>query len=159
MKIIVGCDHGGYDLKVEIVRHLRHLGHEVEDIGVHSLSSVDYPEYAIKVGRAVAGGSFDRGVLVCGSGIGMCIAANRIPGVRAVQVSEPYAARMARRHNDSNVLCLGGRFIGLGLATEVLEVWLNEPFEGGRHQRRVDMIDSLSISGAEVGLVWKAHSE
>lgn len=150
MKIIVGCDHGGYELKVKIVAHLSNLGYELEDIGTHGLSSVDYPEYAIKVGRAVADGSFERGILVCGSGIGMCIAANRIPGVRAVQAGEPYAAKMSRRHNDSNVLCLGGRFIGLDLATEVVDVWLKEAFEGGRHQRRVDMIDSLSTSGAEV---------
>ncbi|MCK8601923.1 ribose 5-phosphate isomerase B [Syntrophobacteraceae bacterium DRH4] len=141
MKIMVGCDHGGYELKEKLVVHLRQQGHQVEDIGAHSLDSVDYPEYAVKVGRAVAGGAVERGILVCGSGIGMCIAANRIPGVRAVQANEPYAAKMARRHNDSNVLCLGGRFLGPGLAAEVVDVWLAEAFEGGRHQKRVEMID------------------
>lgn len=144
MKIMVGCDHGGYELKVKILLFLRDLGHEVEDIGVHSEQSCDYPLYAIKVGRAVAGREVDRGILICGSGIGMCIAANRIPGVRAVRANEPYAAKMSRRHNDSNILCLGGRFIGLDLAAEVVDVWLREPFEGGRHQRRVELIDSLS---------------
>lgn len=116
----------------------------MEDVGVHDSQSCDYPHYALKVGRAVAEGRADRGILICGSGIGMCIAANRIHGVRAVQATEPYAAKMSRRHNDSNVLCLGGRFIGVDLAVEVVNVWLDEPFEGGRHQRRVDQIDSLT---------------
>jgi len=141
---MVACDHGGYELKEKILPHLQDQGYEVADIGVHSRESCDYPLYAITVGRAVAGCEVDRGILICGSGVGMCIAANRIAGVRAVQANEPYVAKMSRRHNDSNILCLGGRFIGLDLATEVVDVWLKEPFEGGRHQRRVELIDSLS---------------
>lgn len=142
MKIMIGADHAGYELKVKVAEHLRRADHEVQDIGTHSLDSVDYPDYAFRVARAVAQGTVDRGILVCGSGIGMSMAANRIPGVRAVLASEPYAAKMSRRHNDSNVLCLGGRFIGLDLALEIVSVWLAEPFEGGRHSRRVDLLDN-----------------
>jgi ribose 5-phosphate isomerase B len=144
MKIVIGCDHAGLELKELIAAHLKALHHEVEDVGTYSSESVDYPYYAAKVARAVAAGKHDRGILVCGSGLGMCMAANRIPGARAVHVCEPYAARMSRRHNDSNILCLGGRFIGRDLAFEVVDVWLNEIFEGGRHQRRVDLIDRLT---------------
>ncbi len=143
MKIIIGCDHGGFELKAKIAPLLISEGHEVLDIGVDSLESVDYPLYAVRVGKAVAGGEADRGVLICGSGIGMCIAANRVPGVRAVNASEPYSAKMSRHHNDSNVLCLGGRFIGLDMAVEIVSVWLKEPFDGGRHERRVRLIDEL----------------
>ena len=144
MKIIVGCDHGGFDLKERILEHLRGLTHEVEDIGTFNRESVDYPAIAIKVAQAVASGEANRGILVCGSGIGMCMTANRVAGVRAVQASDSYEAKMSRRHNDSNVLCLGGRLIGPDLAAEVLDIWLTEPFEGGRHQRRIDLIDTLA---------------
>jgi len=144
MKIMIGCDHGGLDLKEKIFAHLRGSAHQVEDIGVHSPESVDYPHYAVRVARAVVGGEAERGILVCGSGLGMCIAANRIEGVRAVHVSEPYGAKMSRRHNDSNVLCLAGRFIGQDMAFEIVKVWLEEPFEGGRHQRRIDLIEQLT---------------
>ncbi|MCE5244667.1 MAG: ribose 5-phosphate isomerase B [Syntrophobacteraceae bacterium] len=143
MKIILGSDHGGYELKEKISLYLKDRNYEVEDIGTHGHESVDYPYYAVQVARAVAEGKADRGILVCGSGIGMCITANRIPGARAVNASEPYEAKMSRRHNDSNILCLGGRFIGQDLAMEILETWLAESFEGGRHKRRVDLIDSL----------------
>ncbi len=148
MKIMVGCDHGGLDLKGKIFTHLAKLDCQVLDIGTHSPESVDYPVYALQVARSVAAGEVDRGILICGSGIGMCIAANRVPGVRAVQASEPYAAKMSRRHNDSNVLCLGGRFLGPDLALEILQAWLAEPFEGGRHQRRVDLIDTPSTTSS-----------
>lgn len=144
MKIIVGCDHGGYELKEKVVPHLKSQNYDVEDVGTHSMESVDYPVYALKVARAIADGRADRGILICGSGIGMCMTANRVSGVRAIQISEPYAAKMSRRHNDSNILCLGGRFIGQDLAFEVVDTWLKEPFEGGRHQRRVDLMDSLA---------------
>jgi ribose 5-phosphate isomerase B len=144
MKIMIGCDHGGFELKVKIVLHLRDQGYEVEDTGANNSKAVDYPSYAVKVGQAVAAGEVERGILVCGTGTGMCIAANRISRVRAVVANEPYAAKMSRRHNDSNVLCLGGRLIGLGMAMEILNVWLNESFEGGRHQRRVELIDTLT---------------
>lgn len=143
MNIMVGCDHGGYQLKSVLVPHLRQLGHDVEDIGVFSPESCDYPQYALTVAHGVAKGEVERGLLVCGSGVGMCIAANRVRGVRAVRADEPYTAKMSRRHNDSNVLCLGGRLIGVDMAVEILTVWLHEPFEGGRHQRRVDLIDRL----------------
>jgi ribose 5-phosphate isomerase B len=144
MKIIVGCDHGGVELKDKIVPLLNSLNHHVEDIGTHGLESVDYPYYAAKVAGAVAEGKAERGILVCGSGIGMCMTANRIPGIRAVQASNPYEAKMSRCHNDSNVLCLGGRFLGQDLAFEIVKTWLAENFEGGRHQRRIDLIDSLT---------------
>lgn len=144
MKIMIGCDHAGLELKEAVAARLTILHHEVEDIGTHSPESVDYPYYAARVARAVAEGEKDRGILVCGSGLGMCMVANRIPGVRAVHVCEPYAAKMSRRHNDSNVLCLGGRFIGRDLAIEIVDVWLNEAFEGGRHRRRVELIERLT---------------
>lgn len=149
MKIIIGCDHGGYELKEKILSHLKAANYEVEDIGTSSAESVDYPPYAVQVARAVSGGQADRGILICGSGIGMCMTANRIRGARAVVVSEPFSAKMSRRHNDSNILCLGGRFIGPDMAMEILRTWLDEPFEGGRHQRRVDLIDDLSRDGSK----------
>jgi ribose 5-phosphate isomerase B len=144
MKIIIGSDHGGYELKQIVVSFLTQLGHQVEDIGTHSNESVDYPEYAVQVARSVTDGLSDRGILICGSGIGMCMTANRITGARAALVSEPYAARMSRRHNDSNILCLGGRLVGDQLALEIVSAWLQEEFEGGRHQRRVDLIEQLT---------------
>ncbi len=144
MKIIIGCDHAGWELKEILVPYMKTLNHEVEDIGTYGSDSVDYPYYAASVARAVAAGETDRGILVCGSGLGMCMVANRIPGARAVHVCEPYAARMSRRHNDSNILCLGGRFLGRDLAIEIVNVWLNEAFEGGRHQRRVELIERLT---------------
>ena len=143
MKIIVGSDHGGFELKGKIAAYLKEQGYEVEDVGAHGPESVDYPVYAFKVAGAVARGEAERGVLVCGSGIGMSMVANRVAGVRAVAAFEPYGAKMSRRHNDSNVLCLGERFTGLGLAIEILAQWLGEPFEGGRHKRRVDLIDQI----------------
>lgn len=144
MKIAVGSDHAGYELKGTAIEHLKALGHEVLDAGPDGPESVDYPYFATLVAKAVAAGDVERGVLICGSGIGMCMAANRVRGVRAVQASEPYSARMSRRHNDSNVLCLGSRFLGVDLALEIVDVWLSELFEGGRHQRRVELIDQLS---------------
>jgi ribose 5-phosphate isomerase B len=150
MKIMIGCDHGGYDLKQVVVKHLQQMDHQVEDIGTHSRESVDYPQYATRVAHAVAEARFERGILICGSGIGMCITANRIPGVRAALVSEPYAAKLSRRHNNSNILCLGGRLLGDQLALEIVDVWLREEFEGGRHERRVALVDRLTADlGAE----------
>ncbi len=148
MKIIIGCDHAGYDLKEKVLPRLKSAEYTVEDVGTHDLQSVDYPVYAARVARAVARGDADRGILICGSGIGMSLAANRFPGVRAAVVTEPYAAKMSRRHNDSNVLCLAARFTGDQLAYEILDVWLKEPFEGGRHQRRVEMIEQVGGGGA-----------
>jgi len=147
MKIMIGCDHAGWELKELLTPHLRALHHEVEDIGTYGPESVDYPQYGVRVAQAVAEGKAERGILVCGSGLGMCMVANRVPGVRAVNVCEPYAAKMSRRHNDSNVLCLAGRFIGRDLALEIVTVWLNETFEGGRHQRRLELIERLTQKG------------
>lgn len=144
MKIAIGSDHAGYELKQKVAAYLKDLGHEVKDVGTHGPESVDYPRYAMEVARRVAKGEDERGVLICGSGIGMCMTANRVLGVRAVVGYEPYGAKMSRRHNNSNVLCLGSRFQGQDLVFEVLNVWLEESFEGGRHQKRIDLIDQLA---------------
>ncbi len=143
MNIIIGADHGGLQLKETIISFLGKNGFDIVDIGTNSPDSVDYPIYAFRVARAVAAGEADRGILVCGSGIGMCMAANRVPGVRAVSAYEPFGAKMSRRHNNSNILCLGERLTGRDLALEIVSVWLAEEFEGGRHARRVDLIDTL----------------
>ncbi|HYA42730.1 MAG TPA: ribose 5-phosphate isomerase B [Syntrophobacteraceae bacterium] len=141
MKVYIGADHAGFLLKELVASSLREANIDVVDIGTNSSDPVDYPVYAFQVARAVAEGRADRGILVCGSGIGMSIAANRLPGVRAVNGHEPFEARISRRHNDSNVLCLGSRFLGVDLALEIVSQWLDEPFEGGRHKRRIDLID------------------
>ena len=143
MKVCIGADHAGFALKELVASSLREADMEVVDVGTNSPDSVDYPVYALRVARAVERGQADRGILVCGSGIGMCMAANRVQGVRAVHGCEPFGARMSRRHNDSNVLCLGSRFTGVDLALEIVREWIKEPFEGGRHKRRIDLIDSL----------------
>ncbi len=141
MRIAVGSDHAGFPLKEEIITLLRELGHEVEDFGCPSTQSVDYPSYAKEVAVAVAQGRFHRGILICGTGIGMSITANRFRGVRAALCHELLTARMSRAHNDANILCMGARIIGPGLAREMVKVWLETPFEGGRHERRICMID------------------
>lgn len=140
MRVHLGSDHAGFAMKQELKEYIRSLGHEVTDVGPESEDSVDYPVYAHVVGRAVASGEADFGVLVCGSGLGMAIAANKIEGVRAVQVTDPEFARMARLHNDANVLTLAGRYTDLPLAQRIIDVFFGTAFEGGRHQRRVDMI-------------------
>lgn len=143
MKIAVGADHGGFELKTLIARRLCELGHEIEDFGADSSESVDYPHYAQVVGRAVAAGKFARGILICGTGIGIGIAANKVRGIRAASCSDTYSARMSRQHNDANILCLGGRVVGPGLALDIVDVWLAAEFEGGRHARRVGMIRQI----------------
>ncbi len=142
MKIYIGSDHAGFSLKELVASSLRQTDIEVVDVGTNSQDSVDYPVYASRVARAVRDGQADRGILVCGSGIGMCMAANRLSGVRAVNGHEPFEARMSRRHNDSNILCLGSRFVGVDLALEIVNEWIKEPFEGGRHKKRIDLIDN-----------------
>ena len=144
MRICIGADHAGWSLKDLIASLLREIGIEVIDIGTNGPESVDYPVYAFRVARAVAGGEADRGILVCGSGVGMCISANKVPGIRAIHGFEPFGARMSRRHNDCNVLCLGSRFTGSDLALEIVRSWIDEPFEGGRHKRRIDLIENLA---------------
>jgi ribose 5-phosphate isomerase B len=144
MKICIGADHAGWELKDTIASHLGQTGIDIVDMGTNGPDSVDYPVYAFRVARAVVASEADLGILVCGSGIGMCMAANRVRGARAVNGYEPFGARMSRRHNNSNILCLGSRFTGRDLALEIVQEWLKEPFEGGRHQRRVDLIDDLA---------------
>ena len=135
MKVAVGCDHAGFPLKETVIAALRKLGAEVVDFGTHSLESVDYPDFGERVGRAVASGEVDRGVVICGTGIGVSIAANKVPGVRAALCHDVYSARMSRAHNDANVLAMGARVIGPGLAEAIVEAWLTTSFEGGRHAR------------------------
>ncbi|MEJ2034217.1 MAG: ribose 5-phosphate isomerase B [Deltaproteobacteria bacterium] len=139
MKIAIGCDHGGIGLKEEICSLLADLEYEVDDQGCHRAVSVDYPEFAQAVCREVIDGRCERGILICGTGIGMSMVANRHPQIRAALCHELYSARMSREHNDANVLCLGARVIGLGLATEIVRTWLATDFTGGRHQRRIAM--------------------
>ena len=138
-KIIIGSDHGGYKLKNEIIKHLETLGYEVSDLGCYSLDSCDYPVIAAAVVKEVLAQN-TRGILVCGTGIGMSIAANRFNGIRASHCTDTFTARMTRAHNDSNVLCLGERITGTGLAIDIVDIWLKTEFEGGRHQKRIDMI-------------------
>ena len=139
--IAIASDHAGIALKAEIQRVLEGLGAEVEDLGPADTASVDYPDYAHLLSRAVSDGRIERGVLICGSGIGMSMAANRHPGVRAALCHDAYTAEMARRHNDANVLCIGERTTGLGVAAQIVRVFFETPFEGGRHQRRVAKIE------------------
>ncbi|MBN1204632.1 MAG: ribose 5-phosphate isomerase B [Myxococcaceae bacterium] len=140
MKIILASDHAGLELRQDLAASLRERGVPFEDVGPTSRDSVDYPDFARKVARAVAAGEYTHGVLVCGTGIGMSIVANKHAGVRAALCTTEFEARMARAHNDANVLCVGQRVVGAGVARGILEVFLATPFEGGRHERRVQMI-------------------
>ncbi len=142
--IAIASDHGGFAMKNQIVEHLRARGVEIEDLGCHTEERVDYPVYAETLGRAVAAGTYERGILVCGTGIGMSIAANKIPGVRAALCADCYSAEMARQHNDANVLCLGGRTLGSELAKRIVDIYLQTPFSGAEHHaRRIAMIGEL----------------
>ena len=138
-KIFIGSDHGGYRLKNEIIKHLETLGHEVSDKGCFSEESCDYPVIAKSVAKEVISNSA-KGILVCGTGIGMSIAANRYEGVRASHCTDTFSARMTRAHNDSNILCIGERITGTGLALDIVDIWLRTEFDGGRHQKRIDML-------------------
>ncbi len=142
MRIAIGSDHGGFELKEVIKPLLNELGHQVEDVGCFSTDSVDYPDQAMEVVSLIKSGKAERGILICGTGIGMSIAANRASGIRATLCHELFTAEMSRRHNDSNILCMGGRVIGPGLALEMVKIWLSTPFEGGRHSRRLSKIDN-----------------
>ncbi|HEX9714455.1 MAG TPA: ribose 5-phosphate isomerase B [Desulfurivibrionaceae bacterium] len=139
MKIAIGCDHGGIGLKAEIVPLLQELGHTVDDNGCYSTDSVDYPDFAKAVCAQVQNNSCERGILICGTGVGMSMVANRFEGIRAALGNELFTARMSREHNDANVLCLGARVVGPGLAVEIVRAWVSTEFAGGRHQRRIDM--------------------
>lgn len=143
MKIGIGNDHTALALKAEIIEFLKAKGHEVVDYGTTSSESCDYPVYGEIVGRAVAKGEVDRGILICGTGLGISLAANKVKGVRAAVCSEPFTAKMSRQHNDCNILAFGARVVGAELAKMMVEIWLETEFEGGRHQRRVDLITQI----------------
>lgn len=144
LRIAIGSDHAGYPLKEEVANALRDDGYEVTDFGAFSVESVDYPDIAVDVSSAVAGADYDRGILICGTGIGMSITANKMKGIRAAATSEPYSARMARAHNNANVLCMGARVVGPGVAHEIAKSFLDTEFEAGsRHERRVNKMNAL----------------
>jgi ribose 5-phosphate isomerase B len=143
MEIALGADHAGFALKEKIEGELQRLGHAVHDLGAESEQSVDYPDFAVRVCREVTGGQAERGILVCGTGIGMSMAANKLPGIRAANVCSEAAARLSREHNDANVLALGGRLLEENQALAIVRTWLQTDFLGGRHQRRVDKIAAL----------------
>ena len=147
MRIAIASDHAGFDQKAELVPFLESLGHEVLDLGPETCDRVDYPDYAAAVGRAVANGEADRGVLVCGTGIGMALAAGKIAGIRAANITSPEFAELCRRHNDANVITLSGRFVSLEENQRILKVFLVAEFEGGRHAQRVAKIMELDITG------------
>ncbi len=142
MKIALSADHAGVDLKDELAAWLSEQGHDILDLGTHGHESVDYPDFGARLGRAIAEGKAERGIAVCGSGIGISIAVNRNPACRCALVNEPLSAALARQHNDANVLALGGRLTGIELAKACVTAFLTTPFEGGRHQRRVDMLSN-----------------
>lgn len=146
MRIIIGSDHAGFPLKEDVAAFLRQRGHTVTDVGTDSETPVDYPDYAWRVARAVAGRSQDRGILVCGTGTGMAIAANKVPGIRAVVALDEETARLGRAHNDTNVLALAGRRTAKDEARKIVQTWLETPFEGNRHERRLDKIREMEKS-------------
>lgn len=143
MKVALGADHGGFELKETIRRHLETQGIEVQDLGTHSKDSVDYPKYGFAVGSAIIKEKADLGIVVCGTGLGISMAANKIPGIRAAVCSETFSARMAREHNNANILALGARVIGVGLALDIVDVFLKTEFTGGRHALRVNLISDI----------------
>ncbi len=143
-KIAIGNDHVGLSLKREIADYLKEKGYEVMDLGTDSSERCDYPVFGEKVGRAVASGKADLGIAICGTGVGISLAANRVKGIRAVVCSEPYSAKLSREHNDTNVLAFGARVVGTELAKMIVDAWLDARFEGGRHERRVKMLDEIS---------------
>lgn len=146
MKIAIGCDHGGLEHKNAIAEHLKERGFEVCDFGIYEQLSVDYPDIAVKVCASITSGECERGILVCGTGIGMSIAANKVKGIRAAACSEHFSAKYTRLHNNSNILCLGGRVIGVGTALELADLFVDTDFEGDRHQRRINKITEIENS-------------
>lgn len=141
LKVAIGSDHGGFYLKGKIAEYLEAKGITFKDYGIHTLEVSDYPEIAEAVAKDVAARKYDRGILVCGTGVGMAITANKTKGIRAVNCTDTYSARASRAHNDTNVLCLGERVLGEHLALDIVDMWLKTGFEGGRHKRRIDMIE------------------
>jgi len=144
--IVIGCDHAAYELKEKLKAFLLQRGTFVEDVGPHGTTSVDYPDYGKKVAELVAAGRYPRGILLCGTGLGMSMVANRFPGIRAALCHDLFGAIMSRKHNDANILVLGGRVTGETLAEEIVKVWLETPFEGGRHQDRLNLFDRIDGS-------------
>ena len=143
MKIAVACDHGGLELKAAVLKYLSEHGHEVRDFGTCTADSCDYPDFALPAAEAVASGACDRGILICSTGIGISIAANKVKGIRCAHCHDTYSAKYTRLHNDANMLAFGQKIIGEGLMLEIVDVFLNTGFEGGRHQRRVDKISAI----------------
>jgi ribose 5-phosphate isomerase B len=143
MKVAIASDHGGMNIREEIKALMNELGIEFEDFGCECETSVDYPDYALPVAKKVAEGEFDRGILICGTGIGMSIAANKVKGIRCALVHDTFSARATREHNDTNILAMGERVIGPGLARDIVKIWLSTDFEGGRHATRVDKITEI----------------
>ena len=141
--IAIACDHGGLELKETVKAHLQEKGYEVRDFGTNSTDSCDYPDFGAPAARAVAAGECEKGILICTTGIGMSLVANKIPGIRCGLCSDPLSASLTRRHNDTNVLAMGAGIIGSNLALEIVDVWLTTAFEGGRHQRRIDKVMAL----------------
>lgn len=142
-RVALGCDHAGFTLKEAVREVIQRFDREVLDLGTHSLESVDYPDFGESVGRAVASGRAEKGIVICGTGIGISIAANKVPGVRAALCHDTFSAKMSRAHNDANVLALGARVVGSGLAQEIVQTWLEAKFEGGRHADRVEKLSRL----------------
>ena len=149
MKIVLASDHGGFELKEAIKKHLIKKGYDINDIGVNDTKSVDYPDYGKRAAMMVAGKEADRGIIICGTGIGISIAANKVKGIRCALCTNEYMARMSRMHNNANMLALGGRVTGVGLAEDMVDVWLSTEFEGGRHEIRVNKIMDMEISKEE----------
>ena len=143
MKIAIGSDHVGLELKPVIVDYLKELGHEVEDFGAYTKERTDYPIYGVKVAEAVVKGGYDWGIGMCGTGVGISIAANKVKGIRAVVCSEPYSAKLSKEHNNTNILAFGSRVVGSELAKMIVKEWLDAEFEGGRHSNRVNMLDNM----------------
>jgi|TARA_B110001454_G_scaffold47328_1_gene46596 ribose 5-phosphate isomerase B len=142
-KISIASDHGGFNLKEDISLFLNQLGFEVNDLGPSNSKAVDYPDYGISIATYISDNIDTRGIVICGTGVGMSIVVNRFPGIRGALCSDIYTAKLSREHNDSNLLVMGGRVVGVGLAREIVQVWLNTPFEGGRHIKRIEKIPNL----------------
>jgi ribose 5-phosphate isomerase B len=142
-KIIIGCDHAAYDLKLKVIDHLVELGYEVADVGTDSEASCDYPVFAHRLCKRIQSGEFELGILICGTGIGMSLVANKHKGIRAACCSDTFSARLTRNHNDANVLCFGARVVGMGLAFDLVDNFINAEYEGGKHAKRVAMIDAI----------------
>lgn len=143
MKIAIGCDHVGIEHKDLVIKHLESKGIEVEDFGTHTTERTDYPKYGLAVANAVASKQADQGILICGTGVGISLAANKVKGIRAVVCSDPYTAQLSKEHNNTNILSFGSRVIGIELAKMIIDSWLGAEFEGGRHQNRINQIAEI----------------